>query len=249
MASTVDDFAFTTVLYDGTVAPREMPLEVRRAFVDMRDLLYEPDQGTWFSARFVMDPPDHYRVAFNFDVDPVWDPPVAAEVYAKDLETYPRSPGNTPRWLHAVLGAEPPALPAATGYDEQARYVKHVTDQLQQTLPAGWTYAQVQFREVGDHAETNAIIQNVARLMEPWSPPAAVTDRFRELRAVTRDTDQGPWFGARLEMRFAGEEKLTTNRTDEPQWITPPPASAYREEAARSAAERLPQWLRAHLEP
>ncbi len=248
MASTVDDFVFTTVLYDGTAAPHEMPLELRQAFVDIRDLLYEPGEGTWFSARFTMDPPDHYRVTFNFDVDPVWDPPIAPELYAKDLTAYSRSPENIPAWLHVRLGEAPPAIPPAGSYEEHVRYTKHVSDQLKQTLPAGWTYAQVQFREVGGHAETNAIIQNVAHLMEPWSPPDAVTDRFRELRAATRDADQGPWYSAKLELRYSGEEKLTTNRTDEPQWLTPPEASAYQAEAELSAVERLPDWLRAHLE-
>lgn len=106
MASTVDDFVFATVMYDGTVNPVEMPMEIRRAFVDMRELLYEPGLGTWFSVRFVMDPPDYYRVSFNFDVDPVWDPPVAPEVYAKDLEAFPRSEENTPAWLRAKLNPE-----------------------------------------------------------------------------------------------------------------------------------------------
>lgn len=105
MASTVDDFSYTTIMKDGTTPPYEMPVVIRQAFVDIRDLLHEDGEGTWFSARFVMDPPDEYTVNFNFDVDPVWDPPVTPDVFVRDLEKYPRDDEHIPSWLRRQLDA------------------------------------------------------------------------------------------------------------------------------------------------
>ncbi|GAA2659228.1 hypothetical protein GCM10010428_02820 [Actinosynnema pretiosum subsp. pretiosum] len=244
LAADVEDFTFATVLGDGSFAPVEMPPEVRRAFVDVRDLLAEPGQGTWFSVRFTMSPPDNYRVYFNFEVDPVWDPPIGPDVLVEDLRRYPRTPDDTPRWVLEALGAELPALPVSVDYEQQSRQVKRVTDQLRQVLPAGWGYAQVQFREIGHHAEVAALVQNAVGAMVQWNPPRAVTERFRELRTMTRRTEHGPWFSAKVELSGDGREKVSTNRTEEPTWIDPPSDEAYLVELELPGSERVPDWLR-----
>jgi hypothetical protein len=105
MASTVDDIVHTAVMEDGSTPVHEPPMEIRAAFADVRELLYEPGLGTWFSIRLVLDPPDFYRVNVNYDVDPVWDPPVDVRVLEEDLKAYPRSEENIPPWLRKALAA------------------------------------------------------------------------------------------------------------------------------------------------
>ncbi|WP_157767622.1 hypothetical protein [Actinosynnema pretiosum] len=244
-AADVEDFVFATVLGDGSLLPVEMPEEVRAPFVGLRHLLHEPGAGTWFSIRFTMTPPDHYRVDFNFDVDPVWDPPLDPAVLADDLLRWPRTPENTPRWALETMGVEPPALPDRVDYEEQANQVKRVTDQLRQVLPAGWGYVQVQFREIGHHAEVAALVQNAVGAVVQWNPPRAVAERFRELRTMTRRTEHGPWFSAKVELSGDGREKVSTNRTEEPTWVDPPSDEAYLVELGLPGSERAPDWLRA----
>jgi hypothetical protein len=246
MASTVEEFVYTTVLADGSARSHELPRELHPAFGDLRVLFYEPGQGTWFSVRLVIDPPNTFRVNFNFDVDPVWDPPVAPEVLAKDLEDYPRS--ELPTWLRTTLTGDRSAARTGVDAEEQGRYARRIGDQLLQTLPPGWEHARVRFREIGDHAETDALVHNVAGALENWTPPRAVADRFRELRAATRGA--GAWYSAEFEIRATGEQKIETSRTDEPTWTAPPPPEAYREELRLpGGAEDAPDWLRARAEP
>ncbi|MCE6998183.1 hypothetical protein LZG04_25790 [Saccharothrix sp. S26] len=241
MASTVEDFTCTTVAADGSARTHELPQDVHPAFADLRDLLYEPGRGTWLSVRLVIDPPDTVRVTFNFDVDPVWDPPVGPELLAKDLEDYPRD--ELPPWLHHTLTGE--TAPLSADPEDHAR---RIGDQLHQTLPPGWEHARVRFREVGDHAETDAVVHTVGGAHARWEPPRAVTERFRELRAATRG--DSAWYSAEFELRAAtGEQRIELNRDDEPTWTAPPPAEAYREELRLSGgtAEALPTWVRAKL--
>ncbi|GLZ29446.1 hypothetical protein Lesp02_16360 [Lentzea sp. NBRC 105346] len=248
MAGGVEDYAYATVNQDGSAQEREFPSEIQRAFRDLRDLQYEEQTGTWFSARFTMDPPDFFKYRFNFDIDPVWDPPIGPEVWAKDLALYPRSEANIPRWLHKALDPEaelPPVPPG--GPVEHTTYAKHVEQQIWHTLPIGWTYTQVQFREIGSHVETNALVRDVAGRMYQWAPPQAVTERFQELRASMAGP-QTTWYSAKFEMQYSGEKKLTFNRTDEPQWVASPPSETYQEELRRAGSlDALPGWLRARV--
>ncbi|GGP50596.1 hypothetical protein [Saccharothrix coeruleofusca] len=138
--------------------------------------------------------------------------------------------------------------PAPISPEQQGAYARRIADQLLQTLPPGWEYAQVHFREIGHHGEVNAMVQNVAGGMEQWSPPAAVAERFHELREAMLGGDNA-WYSARFEVWFTGEQKLRMNRSEEPRWISPPPPEAYQEELRLSggSAQVLPDWLRAKL--
>ena len=250
MAANVDDYLFATLNPDGSVRERELPVDdVRRAFSDIRNLLWEPEKGTWFSVRFTLNPPGSFQVEYNFEVDPVWDPPISPDVWAKDLELFPRAENWRPRWLRRELdpGLELPRVEPGEA-PVSVMYSRHVGQQVKQTAPTGWTYAQVQFREVGDHAECTALVRDLAGRMFQWAPPQAVTERFRE----TRQSMTGPqttWYSARLDVEYSGRENLQFNRTDEPQWITPPPPEAYQEELRRAgSADVVPDWLRARLD-
>ena len=68
-------------------------------FAALRRLLYRPGSGTWFSARLAVSDQGDYRSDYDFDHEPRFDPPVAPELYLKDLETFPRDASSIPPWL------------------------------------------------------------------------------------------------------------------------------------------------------
>ncbi|GGM59092.1 hypothetical protein GCM10012275_32800 [Longimycelium tulufanense] len=106
MASSVHDLALTVVMEDGTTAGFATPPQVTSAAVELRQLMYQPGLGTWFSMRYTMDPPSRFHVSFNFDHDPLWNPPVPATVLAQDLEAFPRDDEHVPGWLRARLAGQ-----------------------------------------------------------------------------------------------------------------------------------------------
>jgi hypothetical protein len=91
--------ALTATMPDGGWMTAPVPPEAARIAAELRLLKYREGEGTWFSMRFMMDPPTRYWVSFNNGFEPPWDPPLLAEAYREDLLTYPRSPERTPAWL------------------------------------------------------------------------------------------------------------------------------------------------------
>ncbi|WP_162958613.1 hypothetical protein [Nocardia yunnanensis] len=248
LAADIVDLKFTTVSRDGVTQARNFPQEVVRAFPDLRNLLYEEALGTWFSLRIEVEPPDSYSGTYNFEVDPLWDPPIPPEVYAKDLDLYPRSANNIPRWLSGKLdpAVELPAVAPGTVEDIVER-TKYASLQLRLALPAGWTWAQLQFREIGHHNEAEVLWRDLAGRMHVWTPPQPVNARFSELRAAMRGRP-ACWYAARFEVQHSGEESFKTFGADEPQWITSPPLDAFYDELRQAARfdYALPDWLSAH---
>lgn len=62
----------------------------------------EPDRGTWFSMRLIIEPPANFEVKYNYQNLPNWGTPTA-ENFTIDLERYPRSGDNMPDWFLSNL--------------------------------------------------------------------------------------------------------------------------------------------------
>ncbi|MFF5987661.1 hypothetical protein [Prauserella flavalba] len=89
---------FAVTMADGStpdVSPRSLEGEISA----LREEMYEPDRGTWFSARFVLTAGGRPEVSFNLDEDPAWVPDVPPWVFAHDLTVFPRSEEHVPGWL------------------------------------------------------------------------------------------------------------------------------------------------------
>ena len=82
-------------------AENEMPVELVREAVRLRALMAHPRGGTWTWAALSMKSSEGYKLISDFDYDrePVLDPPYTAEDCAKELEVFPRDPGAVPDWL------------------------------------------------------------------------------------------------------------------------------------------------------
>ncbi|MFF5264570.1 glycohydrolase toxin TNT-related protein [Actinomadura viridis] len=106
MTTAVSEVALTVLKEDGSYAEVEPPRNLTEIAAELRSMMYLQDRGTWFSMRFMMDPPDAYWTSFNTDFDPFWDPPVPAKVWEHDLRVFPRSAEHIPGWLRESLEAD-----------------------------------------------------------------------------------------------------------------------------------------------
>ncbi|MBB5806083.1 hypothetical protein F4560_005851 [Saccharothrix ecbatanensis] len=103
MTAAVRDVTLKVYMPDGGT-PEVVPSEgLTAAFQEMRQVLYQPGRGTWFSARCVVNAPARIDVTYNFDHDPKFDPPVPAADFARDLQAFPRDEAYVPDWLRAKL--------------------------------------------------------------------------------------------------------------------------------------------------
>ncbi|MEU4742640.1 TNT domain-containing protein [Actinosynnema sp. NPDC023658] len=82
----------------------ELPPEALPFFVQLRDGMARPGQGTWFTLRFHLVHPDTYSAEFDRDHEPDWTQPPAAQYYAEELEIYPRDDDAVPSWLRERAG-------------------------------------------------------------------------------------------------------------------------------------------------
>jgi hypothetical protein len=88
---------------DGTVESASPPRAVIPLNRQLRAAMYSPEAGTWFSAAITVDAGTGVSADFNYDDEPQWHGPVAAQSYADDARRYPRSAGATPDWLRRRL--------------------------------------------------------------------------------------------------------------------------------------------------
>jgi hypothetical protein len=95
--------AITGRMADGTTPAVFVPAVLEESMVAVRASMYEPDRGTWFSARLTLSPPEELHVEFNFDADPEWWPSVPARLFVCDLDAFPRSREHIPDWLTEKL--------------------------------------------------------------------------------------------------------------------------------------------------
>lgn len=103
MTVAVQDAEITVYLQDGSTPEVLPPVGLDAAFAELRQLLYRPDRGTWFSARCVVNAPSRIDINYNLDHDPLFMPPVPASGFARDLRAFPREDEFVPDWLFERL--------------------------------------------------------------------------------------------------------------------------------------------------
>ncbi len=87
---------------DGDTMKVFRPLGLGVPLHRLRDAMYQPGAGTWFSADLVVDPSGSVETSFDFDHEPEWDR-LLPEQYRNDLERYPRDDDHIPEWLRNRL--------------------------------------------------------------------------------------------------------------------------------------------------
>ncbi|RAY13169.1 hypothetical protein DPM19_22020 [Actinomadura craniellae] len=87
----------------GEVERVRPPRDASKLMRELRSGMYQTGKGAWYTALYVITPPGRYNVDFDYDNEPRFDVPPAAESFALDLEHFPREEHNIPDWLRAKL--------------------------------------------------------------------------------------------------------------------------------------------------
>jgi len=86
---------------------------------ELRRVMYRPGRGAWFSGHWDITNSDGIgeKIAanawFNRDDEPLWRRAVHPELYARDLEAFPRDEESTPDWLRQKVAEARRASQAA----------------------------------------------------------------------------------------------------------------------------------------
>ncbi|MGB3441525.1 MAG: hypothetical protein WBA97_22485 [Actinophytocola sp.] len=102
IADGVQDFGLTVIMPDQSTPEVEPPSAAGQALLELRKLMYD-QRGAWLSARYVINPPGEFRIFYNYDHDPLWEPPIPPSYYERDLATYPRQAEAVPGWLRRTI--------------------------------------------------------------------------------------------------------------------------------------------------
>ena len=72
-------------------------------FLKLRDEMYKlsPDEGAWFSCKFIFFSSGDFKTVFNYDDKPDFEYTPSKEQYIEELKKYPRK--NTPNWLNKIV--------------------------------------------------------------------------------------------------------------------------------------------------
>lgn len=68
-------------------------------FETLRRQMYQPGKGTWLTAELTVTADGHFSTDFDYDHEPQWSIPVAADIYSADLAEFPRDVQHLPDWL------------------------------------------------------------------------------------------------------------------------------------------------------
>ncbi|TDQ53752.1 hypothetical protein EV190_103203 [Actinorugispora endophytica] len=88
---------------DGSKESFFPPSEILEKLDELRNGMYTPKKGTWFSARYVITRPGNYRIDYNYDEEPAFTIPPVAGSYKLDLQHFPRDDEHIPDWLRRKL--------------------------------------------------------------------------------------------------------------------------------------------------
>ncbi|XVQ12701.1 TNT domain-containing protein [Spirillospora sp. CA-255316] len=255
----VNDMALTVLTEDGKVVrPESMPQELTDMLLELRRAHYLAEQGTWFSARFMLEPGAPIRPIFNYDFDPNWDPPIPVECWQRDQIVMPRDGAHLPPWLRDRLDGREPAYEGVFQTDplnpmEQMEILSNefcilVADQA----PPLWDLVFGYYQVVGDHVECPAaMVQLADRTMTTWSVPAGAQALLQRLRAGTYAFQHGAW--SRIDYRVLYEEGAVrvqaqfTNQ-EEPAWNAEPSVQDVRLEVERFPEHGSRDWIKRRLD-
>lgn len=141
-----------------------------------------------------------------------------------------------------------PNPPAQLNQQEQDALVKQVGIALIRSAPSEWKHIDADFRAVGRHFELSSRALDASGRELPWTPGQDAAMVFARLRAGMHGETGGTWFNAHYTIDHPSSYNLEFDRR-EPQWNSPPPPQAYRDELQLfpRREEHVPDWLARQL--
>jgi hypothetical protein len=251
----VQDFVLTVLMEDGSQAAVAVPDQVAPAVRRMRDAFHQPDDGTWFSMRYLLDAPGRIQTLFNLDWDPHWSPAIDPAGWVRDLDAYPRAPENIQPWLRARLAEAgrpvPDDVPVARPWppldpEGQNWYWQQISNIVAMSVPPDWTQVMLTYRAIGEHVELPVMVRRVTDGgLYLWEPPSEVRELLAALRAGMYREGRGTWFQVVAHVALNSSVEYTYTWDDEPAWDSPRPVAEFARELARfpRTPDMVPAWL------
>ena len=137
-----------------------------------------------------------------------------------------------------------PPTPTPLSPTDQDALVKQIGLALMRTAPDDWQQINAEFRATGRYYELSAEVTGSDGNQEPWTASHDIAMHFAKLRAGMYREGRGTWFNARYQIEKPSSYNLEFDR-NEPQWRTPPPAPAFRDELHffPRTEDNVPEWL------
>jgi nicrotizing toxin Mtb-like protein len=246
IAEGVQDFGLSVIMADGSYAEVDPPPRAAHALVELRRLMAEPRRGAWFSARYLLNAPSEFRVFYNYDHDPAWQPPIPPAYFQQDLAAHPRAPENVPPWLRDLLGHPPlPPDPTPLGLDRQSELTSTIADLLVLRAPADRDQVRAMYRAAGDHEELITQVIDIDGQLREWPAPAELAGLFRTLRAGMASAGHGTWSAVSAVVEWPIRTSLNYLYTEDPRWRQPPSRYAVMDDLERfpRKPEHVPEWM------
>ncbi|MFI0483726.1 TNT domain-containing protein [Actinomadura sp. 9N215] len=253
----VNDVALTVLTGDGkTVTAETVPQELTGLLMDLRRAHYLSEQGTWFSMVAIIEP-ESARPLYNYDFDPLWDPPIPVDYWRRDQIVLPRDGANVPGWLRDRLNGREPAPadvadPVPMNPVEQMELLSNqVTIVIADHAPPLWRTISGYYQAVGGHVEFPAMTCHRADgAVSPWTAPAATAGLLDRLRAGTYAFQGSTWSRIDFEVVYEDGEvrcRASFRHDDEPHWDSEPSSADMRRELERFPRDEVPEWMAQRL--
>ncbi|GAA2401221.1 hypothetical protein GCM10010191_05600 [Actinomadura vinacea] len=88
---------------DGAMRVWEPPDRAWDLFARLREGMYVPDAGAWYSCRYILEAPRSFRTIYNMAAEPAFNPPPPEHAFVVEQEYFPRSEANRPAWFRDGL--------------------------------------------------------------------------------------------------------------------------------------------------
>jgi hypothetical protein len=237
-----------------TTVPVDVPTSIQTHLGELRDLMYVPGRGTWFSARLLLTA-DSFGIVYNDWYDPAWWPGISPVAWVRDLEWFPRDPEHLPEWLRGYLreaGAPVPDHRAPSSVRDREETVVSLVDRMVHELPPLFDECGINAVAYGDFLVTSAVMMSPLDGITVVEVPPEVDDGFRRLRAAMYRPGEGAWLGVQLRITFPDwftENYRYTATWEELYRLGPPNAADCATELERFPRdpEHVPEWMRETL--
>jgi len=225
----VQDFGLTVIMADMSTPEVEPPAQAGQNLLELRKLMYDRQRGAWLSARYVINPPGEFRIFYNHDHDPLWEPSIPPAFFERGLASYPRS---TP-----------------LGFEEQRDLQRKIADLLVVRAPADRDQIRVMYRAAGNHEEMVGHILGIDGRLREWAPPRELVEFYRQLRAGMYREEPGTWSAASTVVEYPIKISINYLFKEDPRWRQVPSRTAVLDELEMYSRtpDNVADWMKAIL--